>query len=121
MMPGPQVLTMKWVNLPFGGESMKPIQYIAAFGVLNALALSSINYSAYAAQAKGRTAQRGGKANTHMSVNGQENTNAQWSADPDRGWVRAEERHDLHQQGQSTVRDKKTRPKQANERRGVRH
>ncbi len=93
---------------------MKPIQYVAIFGVLNALALSSINYSAHAAQGKERTSQRGGKADTHMSANGQENTNAQWSADPDRGWVRAEERHDLHQQGQSTVRDKKTRAKQAN-------
>ena len=95
---------------------MKPLQYVAVFGVLNALAFSSISYSARAAQAKGRTSQRGGKADTHMSVNGQENTNAQWSADPDRGWVRAEERHNLHQKGQGAVRNKKTRTKQVNER-----
>jgi hypothetical protein len=35
---------------------------------------------------------RGGSAESHMSERGKENTNAQWYADPDRGWVRAEER-----------------------------
>jgi hypothetical protein len=30
-----------------------------------------------------------------MSNSGRINNNAQWSADPTRGWVRAEERHDL--------------------------
>jgi hypothetical protein len=100
---------------------MKPIQYVAVFGVLNALALSSIHYSAHAAQEKGQTSQRGGKADTHMSANGRENTNAQWSADPDRGWVRADERHDLHKQEQSTVRDKKTRSKQTKESKVVKY
>ncbi len=100
---------------------MKPIQYVAVFGVLNALAFSSINYSAHAAQAKGRTSQHGGKADTHMSVNGQKNTNAQWSADPERGWVRADERHDLHQQEQGAARNKKTRTKQVNERKVRKH
>jgi hypothetical protein len=89
-----------------------PKKYIAVFGVLNALTLSAVSYSAHAA-AKERTSQRGGRADTHMSTKGQENTNAQWSADPERGWVRADERHD--QQKQST-KEKKTRGKQANER-----
>lgn len=100
---------------------MKPIQYVAVFGVLNALALSSVNYSAYAAQGKGRTSQPGGKADTQMSVNGQKNTNAQWSADPNRGWVRADERHDQHQQGQGAVRNKKARTKQVNQRKVVKY
>jgi hypothetical protein len=112
---------MRWLNLALGGESMKPLQYVAVFGVLNALAFSSINDSAHAAQAKGRTSQRGGKAAIHMSVNGQENTNAQWSADPDRGWVRAEERQNPHQQGQGTLKNRKTRTKQVNERKVVKH
>ena len=94
---------------------------MAVFGVLNALAFSSISYSARAAQAKGRTSQRGGKADTHMSVNGQANTNAQWSADPERGWVRAEERHNLHQQGHGSVRNRETRTKQVRERNVVKH
>jgi|SoiMethySBSTD1v2_1073268.scaffolds.fasta_scaffold1186353_2 hypothetical protein len=42
--------------------------------------------------------QRGGKATDHMSERGSANTNAQWSADPERGWVRAEKRHELHEQ-----------------------
>jgi hypothetical protein len=33
-----------------------------------------------------------------MSERGSANTNAQWSADPERGWVRAEKRHELHEQ-----------------------
>lgn len=90
---------------------MAPKQYIAIFGVLSALTLSLDSYSAHAA-AKERSSQRGGRADTHMSTKGQDNTNAQWSADPERGWVRADERHG---QKQST-KEKKTRGKQTNER-----
>ncbi len=97
---------------------MKLGRYIAVFLLLNALTLSSINYS-HAAQAKGHAPRHGGNAGTHMSINGQQNTNAQWSADPDRGWVRADERHDLHSQGQSTVKGKKTRAKKSNGRKGA--
>lgn len=42
--------------------------------------------------------QRSGKAADHMSERGSANTNAQWSADPERGWVRADKRHELHEQ-----------------------
>jgi hypothetical protein len=98
---------------------MKPKQYVAVFGVLHALTLSLSSYSAGAA-AKGRTPQRGGHADTHISGKGQDNTNAQWSADPERGWVRADERHDVNQQKQST-KDKKIRGKQSNERKGTKH
>lgn len=38
---------------------------------------------------------KGGTADAHMSVKGRANTNAQWSADPEKGWVRAEERQQL--------------------------
>jgi hypothetical protein len=41
--------------------------------------------------------QRGGKAAEHMSAKGASNNNAQWSADPVRGWVRADERHKAHE------------------------
>lgn len=95
---------------------MKAIQYVALFTVLNALALFSTIDSVHAAQAKGHTSQRGGNADSHMSPNGRENTNAQWSADPERGWVRSDERHDLHRPGQSSVKDKKPRGKKTNER-----
>jgi len=40
-------------------------------------------------------APKGSKAEAHMSDKGRANTNAQWSADPKKGWVRAEERQQL--------------------------
>jgi len=98
---------------------MKLIRYVALFAALNALALFSINDSTCAAQAKGHAPQRGGSADSHMRANGRENTNAQWSADPERGWVRADERHDLHQSGQRTAKDKKTRGKKSGERKNA--
>lgn len=98
---------------------MKPNKYIAVFGVLNALTFSVSSYSAHAA-AKERTSHGGGHADTHMSAKGLDNTNAQWSADPERGWVRADERHDTSQQKQST-KEKKTRGNQSNERKVVKN
>lgn len=47
--------------------------------------------------------QRGGKATDHRSERGSANTNAQWSADPERGWIRAENRHDLHEQNHKST------------------
>ena len=91
---------------------MTPKKYIAIFAVLNALTLSGGSYSAHAA-AKERTSHRGGRADTHMSSRGHDNTNAQWSADPERGWVRADERHDKRKQ---TPKEKKTPSKKGNER-----
>jgi len=46
-------------------------------------------------QAKNSTHRRDGQASIHMSPKGSANSNAQWSADPTRGWIRAEERHEL--------------------------
>ncbi len=46
----------------------------------------------------GATQSKGGKAGTQMSDKGRVNTNAQWTADPAKGWVRAEERHLLRDQ-----------------------
>jgi hypothetical protein len=92
---------------------MTPKKYIAIFGVLNALMLSAGSYSAHAA-AKERASQRGGRADMHMSTKGQDNANAQWSADPERGWVRADERHDQQ-------RSKKTRSKKGNERKATKY
>jgi hypothetical protein len=92
---------------------MKPRKFIAAITILNTLTLCVSAYSA--AAPKQRTPARGGQAATHMSSKGEDNTNAQWSADPERGWVRAEERHETNQTRQST-KDKKNRSKQNNER-----
>ena len=74
---------------------MKLNRYIAVFGLLNALTLCVIDKPASAGQGKEASVSRGEKAKTKMSDKGKENTNAQWSADPDHGWVRADERHEL--------------------------
>ncbi len=50
-----------------------------------------------AAAGKDGVNHRGGRASERMSEKGSANTNAQWSADPDRGWVRADERHKLNE------------------------
>ena len=98
---------------------MKSCKRIAIVAILSALSFSSSRYSAAAAP-KQRTDVGGGRADTHMSSKGQDNTNAQWSADPERGWVRADERHDRNQQRQET-KDKKNRSKQGNERKVTKH
>jgi hypothetical protein len=98
---------------------MKSSRYIAVISALTVLALSSASYPAAAAP-KERTDGHGGHADAHTSSKGQDNTNAQWSADPERGWVRADERHDINQQRQET-KDKKNHSKQGNERKATKH
>ena len=55
-----------------------------------------------AAAGGGSVNQRGAKAAEQMSTKGGSNSNAQWSADPVRGWVRAEERHKNHEKTASS-------------------
>jgi hypothetical protein len=57
-----------------------------------------------AAAGNGTGAQRG-KAAEHARERGRNNANAQWSADPDRGWVRAEDRQ-RRERGDSPERGK---------------
>ena len=56
--------------------------------------------------------QRGSQANSHMSSKGSANSNAQWSADPERGWVRADERQQRQGESQVTGKSKQNRGKQ---------
>ena len=92
--------------------SMKSTHFVATLAILNALLLCFSNSLAQAGEAKGGTSHRGGQASSHMSSKGQENTNAQWSADPERGWVRADERHELHDQRHSAAKSNQKRGKQ---------
>ncbi len=87
---------------------MKSLKYLAV--VILALAILGPP-AADAGEGKGNSARRGGKAGSNMSNKGLENTNAQWSADPDRGWIRSDERHDLHNQRQATPKSKQDRGK----------
>jgi hypothetical protein len=80
---------------------MKPINSVFVLQLLVALWL---NFPAVvnAAGARNSVNQRGGRAAEHMSGKGSSNNNAQWSADPDKGWVRADERHKAHEKKDST-------------------
>ena len=92
---------------------MKPTRYIAVMGILNALASTLVTYPALAA-AKQRP------AHGSPATKDQDHTNAQWTADPERGWVRAGERRDGEQQREST-KGKRIRGKQGNERKITKH
>jgi hypothetical protein len=75
---------------------MKPTKLVVSIILATALLPNWPTKASAAAAAK--QVQRGGKAADHMSERGSTNTNAQWSADPERGWVRADKRHELHEQ-----------------------
>ncbi len=71
---------------------MQTMRYIA---ILTVALFCGASQLAAAQGGKSATPHRGGNAPSHMSTKGSENTNAQWSADPEHGWVRAAERHQL--------------------------
>jgi hypothetical protein len=79
----------------------KPKYLLVVLGV-PALMGSPAGLAFGAAAGKGNVNQHGGKAAEQMSTKGALNTNAQWSADPDRGWIRADERHKLNQKADSS-------------------
>jgi hypothetical protein len=77
----------------------RAFSYIAIIAA--ALLLSASGQPANAQPGKSGGSNAGGVAASRMSEKGLENNNAQWSADPERGWLRAEERHELHKKGKS--------------------
>jgi hypothetical protein len=84
---------------------MKANQYITIFLLLSVLALGLTPAPVHAAQPSADS-WRGGKGNSHMSSRGRGNSNAQWSADPERGWVRADERHERRQESRQPSKTK---------------
>jgi len=91
---------------------MKANKYMTVFLFLNALTYGITNPPAVAGESKKEPSRRGtGQAAAHMSVKARDNTNAQWSADPEHGWIRAGERHELHDQNQNKAKPKQHREK----------
>lgn len=90
---------------------MKPHKYIAVFSLLNALAFCLTLSPANAGQGD-KGSQYGSQAKSHMSEKGAANSNAQWSADPERGWVRAEERHQGYDESRTKGKSKQNHGKQ---------
>ena len=68
--------------------------------ILAALTLASMKL--VVAQNAAAAPLKGGKAEAHMSDKGRANTNGQWSADPENGWVRAEERQQIRNDKKET-------------------
>jgi len=87
---------------------MKSAKVAAQFLLLNAL-LSVGTTSGGAAQAKHSSSQRGGQAAGQTSSKGSAQSNHQWSADPERGWVRGDEAHGANDQRSATKRQKQSR------------
>ena len=79
---------------------MKPAKLIVSMILTSALL--PIGRIETTAAAPGKS-QHGGKAADHMSERGSANGNAQWSADPEKGWVRAESPHEWHEQSHKST------------------
>jgi hypothetical protein len=90
---------------------MKSAKVAAQFLLLNAL-LSIGTTSGGAAQAKHSPSQRGGQAAQQMNSRGSQHRNHQWSADPERGWVRGDENHGANDQRSVTKRQNKNKARQ---------
>ncbi|MGH7853471.1 MAG: hypothetical protein ACREP3_08505 [Candidatus Binatia bacterium] len=71
---------------------------------LIALLGNCIGFAFGAVAGKGGINQRGAKAAEQMSTKGASNNNAKWSADPVRGWVRADERHKMHEKSSDATK-----------------
>jgi hypothetical protein len=77
---------------------MKVSKTLTVVLLLNALHFFALHSPANAEPEKKKA---GGQAESHRSSKGTNNTNAQWKADPERGWIRADDRHEQHEQNHS--------------------
>ena len=79
------------------------------------LLLSVLTFVATASSVAGEPGKKkagsGRQADSHMSGRGSANSNAQWTADPERGWIRADERQDRQSHGQSATKPRDNRGK----------
>jgi len=90
---------------------MKSAKVAAQFLLLNVLLSIGAN-SGSAAQAKYSPTQRGGQAAQQMNSRGSQHLNHKWSADPERGWVRGDDTHDVNDQRSVIKRQNKNKPQQ---------
>ena len=77
---------------------MRPTNFLGTLVLVSALLPNCGEFALAAGGGKQVPVQPGGKSTDHVSERRSTNTNAQWSADPEKGWVRAEKRHELHEQ-----------------------
>jgi hypothetical protein len=90
---------------------MRPSKCIVVFSLLNALAFCLTRSPAHAGQAN-KHSQPGNQPTSHLSNQQSANTNAHWSADPERGWVRVDKRHQEREESYTSGKSKQSRGKQ---------
>ena len=71
--------------------------------------LAALTLASMVAQNVEAAPPKGGKAEARMSEKGRANTNSQWSADPEKGWVRAEERQQVRDDKKEAKRNQLNR------------
>ena len=88
---------------------MKPPKYSIA-AITLAFTISTVGA---VSAGKNDANQHGGKGAEQRSSKGSFNANSQWSADPEKGWVRADERHKQHDKDnpRDDARPKNGKPK----------
>lgn len=82
---------------------MEANRLITAFLFLNALSFGPIHSLAAQTQMKPEVHDRAAQS-AHKEPNSVEKTNAQWFADPERGWVRTDEQRVLQKQNKSEAK-----------------
>jgi hypothetical protein len=85
---------------------MKVAGYISVLAIANLL-LANVT-SSIAAGGKGKNPHKQRGVSTKNSSKQSTNQNAQWSADPDRGWVRSDDSHSIHGRDRLPTAPKKT-------------
>ena len=86
---------------------MERASYLSVLAI-TILLLTSVTGSMVAAgQGKDSYNKRGGPS-THGGSKGTANNNAQWSADPEQGWVRSHQRHSMQDRHKSSTSPKST-------------
>ena len=93
---------------------MKTVKLAAVLLLINTLLISSGGTSD-GGQGKHFGTDHRGQAARQMSGKGSANTNAQWSADPERGWVRAEERRNAKNRSSPSKGNVENKSKHTNE------
>jgi hypothetical protein len=88
---------------------------IALFAVITLATCTLIPENTQAAQSKA------GKAGAHMNSKDSANTNGQWSADPVKGWVRAEERRQVGDEKPKSLKKKRGKYKDNGSSKSVRN
>jgi hypothetical protein len=85
---------------------MKQFSRLTSFVILNGFLVSLAAVSVHAGSSK-TSGTAAGNAHVHTRDRTVVNTNAQWSADPEQGWIRNDQRRKAHERHQPTSQFKK--------------